>query len=72
MKGVWLVPLIKKKHEGSIWTRHRAILSFILQKSIFIHFVHHGTKFYDKYITSDDRKKYMDDDGCGIFSKTKY
>ena len=58
-------------HEGSIWNGHRAVLSFILQKSIFLHFVHHGTRFYDKYITSYDRKKYMDDDGSGVFPKQK-
>ena len=29
-------------HEGSIWTGHRTVLSFILHKSIFIHFVHYG------------------------------
>ena len=52
-------------------TGHRAVLYFILHKSIFIHFVHHGTRFYDKYITSDDRKKHMDDDGSGIFPKKK-
>ena len=39
-------------HEGSISTGHRAVLSFILHKSIFIHFVHNGTRFYDKYISS--------------------
>ena len=54
-------------YEGSIWTGHGAVIYFILQKSIFIHFVHHGTIFYDKYITSDDRKKYIDDDGSGVF-----
>ena len=43
-------------HEGYIWTGHIAGLSFILHKSIFIHFVHNGTKFYDKYISS--LKKY--------------
>ena len=56
-------------HEGSIWTVHRAVLSFILQKYIFIHLVHHGTIFYDKHITSYDRKKYMDDDESGVFQK---
>ena len=35
-------------HEGSIWTGHRAVLSFILHKSIFLHFVHNGTIFYEK------------------------
>ena len=56
----------KNLHEGSIWNVNRAVISFILHKSIFIHFVHHGTGFYDQYITSDDRKKYMDDDGSGV------
>ena len=40
----------KKLYGGSIWTGHRAVLSFILHKSIFPHFVHNGTRFYDKYI----------------------
>ena len=38
-------------HKGSIWTGHRDVLSFILNKSIFIHFVHNGTRFYEKYIS---------------------
>ena len=25
--------------------------------------------FYDKYITSDDRKKYIDDDEIGVYQK---
>ena len=29
-------------HEGYIWIGHRYVLSFILQKSRFLHFVHHG------------------------------
>ena len=37
-------------HEGSIWDGPRAVLFFIFKKSIFLHFVHYGTKFYDKYI----------------------
>ena len=44
-------------HEGYCWTGHRSVLSFILHKSIFLHFVHHGTLFYDRYIESDDKKK---------------
>ena len=36
----------KNLHEGSIWTGHRAVLSFILHKSTFLHFVHNGTIFY--------------------------
>ena len=40
-------------HEGSIWTGHRAVIYFILHKSIFICFVYNGTRFYYKYISSD-------------------
>ena len=64
-------PLDKILYEGSICTGHRYVLSFILHKSIFLHFVHHSTRFYDKYITSDDRKKYMDDDGSGVFQNKR-
>ena len=39
-------------HEGSICNVHRAVISFILHKSIFLHLVHNGTIFYDKYILS--------------------
>ena len=49
-------------HKGSIWTGNRAALTFILHKSISLHFVHNGTRFYDKYISSKHRKKYIDDD----------
>ena len=51
-------PFNKILHKGSIWTGNRDVLYFILHKSILIQFGHHGTIFYDKYITSDDRKKY--------------
>ena len=43
----------KTLHEVSICTGYRAVILFILQKSIFIHFVHNGTRFYDKYISSE-------------------
>ena len=56
-------------HEGSIWNGTRAVLYFILHKSIFIHFVHHSTSFYDKYIASDDKNKCIDDDASRIFAK---
>ena len=46
----------KKIHEGSIWNVHKYIISFILHKSIFLHFVHNGTRFYDKYISSEIKK----------------
>ena len=59
----------KNLHEGSIWNGHRAVLSFILHKSIYIHFVHNVTRFDDKYISSKNRLKYIDDDGSGVFPK---
>ena len=40
-------------HRVSICTGRRAIISFILHKSIFLHFVHNGTRFDDKYILSE-------------------
>ena len=63
--------LDKILHEAYILTGIRAVISYILQKSIFIQFINHGTIFYDKYITSDNKKKYIDDDGISIFSKQK-
>ena len=45
--------------KGSIWTGNRAFLFFILHKYIFIHFVHHGTEFYDRFIKLDGRKIYL-------------
>ena len=64
-----MVILIKNLHEGSIWTGHRAVLLFILHKSIFLHFVHNGTRFYEKYISSKNMTKYIDDDGSGVSPK---
>ena len=49
----------KTLHEGSIWTGNRAVLLFILHKSIFIHFVNNGTRFYDKYISSKNKKNIL-------------
>ena len=46
----------KNLHEVSICTGHRSVLSFILHKSTFLHFVHNGTRFYDKYISSKNKK----------------
>ena len=56
-------------HEGSIWTGNRTVLSCILHKSIFLHFVHNGTRFYEKIISSKNRKKLIDDDGIGVLPK---
>ena len=35
-------------HEVSIWTGQKALLSFILHRSIFLHLVHINTIFYEK------------------------
>ena len=43
-------------HGVYIWTGTRVFIYFILHKSTFLHFVHHGTDFYEKYINTDDRK----------------
>ena len=64
-------PFDKILHEGYIWTGHIDVLSFILHKLIFIHFVHYDTRFYDKYIISDDRKKYIDDYRSSVSTKQK-
>ena len=58
-------------HQGYICTVNRAVLSFILHGSIFLHFLQHCTIFYDKYITSDDGNKSMDDYGSASFPKQK-
>ena len=49
------------------WTHSFSI--FILHKSIFLHFVYHGTKFYQKCIKCNYKKKYIYDDGSSIFQK---
>ena len=59
----------KNLHEGSIFTGHRAVLSFILHKSIFLHFVHNSKKVYDKYISTKNWLKNIDDDGSGVLPK---
>ena len=52
--------------EGSIWTGNRALIYFILHKSKFLHFVHYGTRFYDKYISSGEKRKCIDDYRSGV------
>ena len=56
-------------HEGSLWTGHRAVILFILHKSIFLHFVQCGTKFYEKYMSSQNQLKHFDDNGSGLLPK---
>ena len=42
-----ITPFDKTLHEDSIWTVHRSVISFILHKSIFLHFVYNRTRFYE-------------------------
>ena len=58
-------------HKVFIWTDHRAVLSLIFHKSIFIHFLHNDKIFYGKYISSYNKKTYIYDDGSGVFPKQK-
>ena len=43
-----IVPFGKILHEDYIWNGNRTVLYSILHKSLFLHFVHHGTILYDK------------------------
>ena len=55
--GIFVVGAFDKiLYEGYIWVGPRAVLYFILHKSIFLHLVHHGINFYEKYINTNDRK----------------
>ena len=67
-----VIAFYKNLHEGSIWIGHRAVLSFILHKSTFLYFVHHGTKIYDRYIYLDDRNIYIADDGSAVFPEQRF
>ena len=60
----------KNLHEGSIWTVHRGFLSFILHKSIFLHFLNNSTIFYDRYISSEKKKNILMTKGV-VFSPNK-
>ena len=42
-------PFDKVLNEIYIWTGHRYVIYFTLHKSIFIHFVHHCTRLFEKY-----------------------
>ena len=36
---------------------------------MFVHFIHHGDRFYTRYINSTIRTKYLDDKGTGLKPK---
>ena len=53
-------------HEGTLWWGHIVLISFILHKSTFLHLFYHGDIFYNIYIKSDTRTKYICDYGMGM------
>ena len=59
-------------HRGYIWTDHRDVLSFILHKSIFLHFVNNGIRSYEKYISAENIYIFIDDDRNGVFPKKSW
>ena len=59
-------PFEKVFHEGTLWSGYRAVISFILTEKIFLHLFLHWDRFYNRYINTADKKKYLDDDGSGV------
>ena len=46
LHGIIIFGPLKKIDEGNLWRGHRAVISFILIRQIFLHFYPHGDKFY--------------------------
>ena len=65
-------PFEKVFHEGTIWSGYRSVIFFVLTKQIFLHLFRHGDRFYDRYINTIDRLKYLDDDVSGVKPKNSY
>ena len=59
-------PFEKVFHEGTLWSGYIAVIYFILTKQIFLHFFRHENWFYNQYLNSVDKIKYLDDDGSGM------
>ena len=59
-------PFEKVFHEGTMWSGYRAVIPFIPTKKIFLHFFRHGNRFYNRYLNSVDKRKYLDDDSSGV------
>ena len=57
---------------GSLWIGDRSVISFILHKSIFMNFITCGDIFYNRYIKSEIRTKYIGDDGAGMKPKQTF
>ena len=50
---------IKKNHEGTLCRVHRAVISFILTRQIFLHFYSHEDRFYTRYINKTEKRILM-------------
>ena len=61
-----LGPFERCFHEGSLWRGHRAAMSFIFTKQKFVHLFFHWDWFYNRYINSKVKNKYLYDDGMGV------
>ena len=59
-------------YEGTLWSKYRDLISFILKKQIFLHIFRHGNQFYDLYLNSVDKKIYIDDDGSSEKPKLEF
>ena len=64
--GMIFGPFEKVFHEGTLWSGYRAVIYFILTKTIFLHFFRHGDQFYNRYLNSVDKNIYIDDDGYRV------
>ena len=52
-------PFEKVFHEGTLWSGYRDVISFILTKTIFLHFFRHGVWFCNRYINTADKKSIL-------------
>ena len=56
LHGIMIVgPFEKVFREGTLWSGYRAVISFVLTKTIFLHFFRHGYRFYKRYINTTEK-----------------
>ena len=48
-------------HEGYLCRGHMVVISFILTKQFFVDLIRHGDRFYNQYINTKIRSKYLYD-----------
>ena len=52
--------------DGYFWREHSAVISFIVTKQIIVNLFCCGDRFYNRYINSTIRTKYLDDNVMGV------